>query len=54
MLNTRNEANNTVFYSCLAWFVNMVTLNMYMFMLYIGLIKRNTVFVFVNLRPRNT
>ena len=34
MLNTRNEENNTVFYSYLAHFVNTVTLNVYISMSY--------------------
>jgi len=37
MLNTRNEENNTVFYSYLACFVNTSTLNTCVFMSYTGL-----------------
>jgi len=54
MLNTRNEAKNTVFYSCLTCFVDTVTLNMYIFMSNTGFTTRNALFVFVWLRPRNT
>jgi len=54
MLNTRNEENNTVFYSYLACFVNTFTLNMYVYMSYTGLTRRNTVFIFLWLRHRNT
>ena len=42
------------FYSYLACFMNTVTLNMYMFMLYTGLTRRSALFVFLWLRPRNT
>jgi len=42
MLNTRNEKKNTVFVSYVACFVNTFTLNMYVFMSYTGLIRRNT------------
>ena len=54
MLNTRNEENNTVFYSYLACFVNTFTLNMYVSMSCTGLTRRNTLFVFLWLRHRNT
>jgi len=53
-LNMRREEQNTVFYSYLARFTNTVTLNMYMFLSDTGLTTRNTSFVFVWLRPRNT
>ena len=36
MLNTRNEETNTVFYSCLACFVNTLSSNMYVSMSYTG------------------
>jgi len=52
--NTRGEEYNTVFYSDLACFMNTVTLNKYIFMLYTGLTRRNTLFIFLWLRPRNT
>ena len=39
MLNTRNEENLTVFYSYVACFVNTFTLNMYVFMSYIGAVE---------------
>jgi len=42
MLNTRNEENHTVFYSCAACFVNTFTWNMFVSMPYIGLTLRNT------------
>ena len=54
MLNTRNEKKNTVFYSYLACFVNTCTLNMYVSMPYTGLIRRNTLFIFLWSRHRNT
>jgi len=56
MLNTWSEEYNTVFYfySYSACFMNTVTLNMHISMSYTGFIRRNTVFVFVWLRPRNT
>ena len=54
MLHTRNEEDNTVFYSDLACFVYTFTLNMYVSMSYTGLHRRNTLFVFVWLRHRNT
>ena len=50
MLNTRNEGNNTVFYSDLACCVNTVTLNMYVSRSYTGLIRRNASFLRVWLR----
>jgi len=54
MLNTRSEENNTVFSSDLPCFVNICTLNMYVSMSYSGLTRRNTVFIFLWLRHRNT
>jgi len=42
MLNTRNEENNTIFYSYLAYFVNTFTLNIYVFMAYTGWARGNT------------
>ena len=51
---TRNEEHNTVFYSCLSCFVNTITLNMYVSMSYTGLTRRNTLFIFLWLRHRNT
>jgi len=54
MLNTRGEDSNTVFYSDLAGFMNAVSLNMYASMSYTGLTRRNTLFVFLWLHPRNT
>ena len=54
MLNMRIEDSNTVFYSCLARFMNTITLTMFIVMLFTGLTKRNTLFVLVWLRPKNT
>jgi len=54
MLNTRNEENNTVFYSYLACFVNTFSLKIYVSMSYPGLTRRNTVFIFWWLSHRNT
>ena len=54
MLNTRNDEENTVFYLWLACFVNTFTLNMYVSMPYTGFTRRNTVFMFLRLRQRNT
>jgi len=54
MLNTRSEKQNTVFYSYLACFVKIFTFNMYVSMSYTGLIRRNTVFIFLWWRHRNT
>jgi len=54
MLNTQNEEKNTVLYSHLACFVNTCTLHMYVSMAYTGVTRRNTVFIFVWLRHRNT
>jgi len=54
MLNTRNAEINTIVYSCLACFMNTVTLNMYVSVSYTGLYRRNTIFVFLWLRHRNT
>jgi len=39
MLDTRNEEKNTVFYSCLACFVNTVTLHIYVSISYTGLAR---------------
>jgi len=54
MLNTRNEDKKTIFYSCLACFVNTFTLNVYMSMSYTGWTRRNTWFIFLWLRHMNT
>ena len=54
MLNTRNEAKNTVFYSYLACLVNISPLNMYEFLSYPGLTRRDKSFIFVWLRHKNT
>jgi len=54
MLNMRSEEQNTVFYSYFARFMNTVTLNMCMLLSNTGFTSRNTVFIFVWLRPRNT
>jgi len=54
MLNTRNEENNTGFYSYVACFVNTCTLNMCVFMSYrIHQAEWNTLFIFVWLHQRN-
>jgi len=45
---------NTVFYSDLACFMNTIILNIGISMSYTGLNRRNTVFVFLWLPPRNT
>ena len=50
MLNTGSSEYNAVFYSYLACFVNILTLNTYVFMSYIGLTRRNTL---LWLRHRN-
>jgi len=50
---TRAE-KKTKFYLYLACFVHIVTLNMYEFLSYTGLTRRNTLFIFVWLRHRNT
>jgi len=54
MLNTRNEEKNTGFYSYVACFLNTFSLNMYVSMSYTGSTRRNTVFIFLWLRHRNT
>jgi len=54
MLNMRSQEYNTVFYSWLARFMNTVALNVSMFLSNTGFTRRNTVFIFVCLRPRNT
>jgi len=54
MFNTRGEEHNPVFYSYLACFMITTTLDMYIFMSYAGLTRRNTLFVFVWLRYMNT
>jgi len=54
ILNTRNEEHNTGFDSYVACFVNTPTLTMYVSMSYTGLTRRNTVFMFLWLRHRNT
>ena len=46
--------HNTVFYSYLPCFMNTVTLNMYVFLSNTGSTWRNTVFVLLWLRHRNT
>jgi len=42
VLNTRSEEENTVFYSYVVCCVNTSTLNMYGFLSYTGLTRRNT------------
>jgi len=54
VLNTRSEEENTVFYSDLACFVNIFTSDMYGFLSYTGLTRRNTLFTCVWLCHRNT
>jgi len=54
MLNTQNEEKNTVFRLYLACFVNTFSLNIYVSMSYTGLTRRDTVFIFLWLRHRNT
>jgi len=54
MLNTRNEEKNTAFDSYLACFVNTFTLHRYVSMSYTGLTRRNTLFLLLWLRHRNT
>jgi len=54
ILNTRGEEKHTVFYAYVACFMNTLTLNMYLSMSYTGLHRRDTLFVFVWLRHRNT
>jgi len=54
MLNMRSEEQNTVFCSYPARFMNTVTLNMNMFLPNTGFTRRNTLFIFLWLRPRNT
>jgi len=54
MLNTRNEENDTVFYSYVACFVNTFTLNVYVSMSYTELTRRNMLFICLWLRHRNT
>jgi len=54
MSNTRSEEYNAVLYSYVACFMNTLTLNMYVFLSKTGLTRRNTLFIFVWLRPRNT
>ena len=54
MLNTQHEETHTGFYSYLACFVKLFTLNMYVSMSYTGLARRNTLFIFLRLRHRNT
>jgi len=44
---------NTAIYSDLACFVNTLSFNMYGFLSYIMLTRRNTVFIFVSVRHRN-
>jgi len=54
MLNMRSKEYHTVFYSYFARFMNTVTLNRYVFLSNTGFARRNTVFICVWLRPRNT
>ena len=54
MLNTRNEETNTVFYSCVACFVQTFTFHMYVSMSYTGRTRRNTFFILLWLRHKNT
>jgi len=49
----RSEDYKTRFYSYLACFVNTLTLNVYGFLSYTGLTRRNTRFIFLWLRHRN-
>jgi len=51
MLNIRGGELNTVFYPYLARFMNIVALNMNMFL---SVARRITLFVFLLLSPRNT
>jgi len=53
-LSTRNEETNMVFYAYFACFVKTFTLNMYVSMVCTGLTRRNTLFIFLWLRHRNT
>ena len=43
-----------ILYIFLACFVNLLALNMYESMSYTGVPRRNTLFIFVGLRDRNT
>jgi len=54
MLNTRSEEETTVFYSYLACLVKTSTLNVYGFLSYTGITRRNTLFILVWLCHRNT
>jgi len=54
MLNIVERRINTGFYLCLARFMNTVTLNMNMFQSNTGFARRNTLFMFLWLRPRKT
>ena len=54
MLNIQSKEKKTVFYSYFARFMNTVPLNMTMFLSATGFTRRNTFFIFVWLRPRNT
>jgi len=54
MLDMLSKEYNTAFYSYLARFMNTATLNMYMLLSNTWFTKRNTLFIFVWLRPRNT
>jgi len=54
VLNTRSEECNTVFCSCLAYLANILCSSMFICMSYTGLTRRDTLFVFLRLRHRNT
>jgi len=54
MLNTRTEEKKTRLYSYIACFVNTFTLNRNISISYTGMTRRNTLFVFLWLRHRNT
>jgi len=54
VLNTQSGEQNTVFYSYLPCSVNTFTLNIFIRMSYTGLNRRNTLFLLLWLRHRNT
>jgi len=54
VLNTRSDDINTILYSDFTYFVNTFTLNMYVSMPGKGFNRRNTLFVFLRRRHRNT
>jgi len=53
MLNMQSEESNAGLYSYLARFMDTVTLNMNMFLSNTEFTGRNTLFIFLWLRPRN-